>query len=116
MSDFLTQFTSANQPANRGRKPNGEKYARPIAAAEKRIVDRLPQLVDKMLVLAYGVQVESINPITMEAEVYREKPDRAAAEYLLNRIMGKPTERIENAEGGPLFLFKAYVGVDTDAV
>lgn len=77
-----------------GRKPRSEKYARPIALAEKSIADRLSWLVDQEMLLAEGVLVEE-DTLT-GPKVYRKPPDRQAIEYLMNRIMGKPTERHEH--------------------
>lgn len=101
-------FSSTNQPAHRGRngrKPRDEKFARPIAAAEKRIADRLPELIDRQFELANGVLVED-SGLDGQPVVYRKPPDRQAIEYLLNRIMGKPTERVEQEhtgkDGGPV--------------
>ena len=77
-----------------GRKPKSEQYARPIAAAEKRIADRLPLLIDNMFMLADGVTVQEMG---MDGpRVFTRPPDRAANEYLINRIMGKPIERHEH--------------------
>src|SRR5947209_4218827 len=89
--------------AGAGRKAKAVKFARPIAAAEKRIADRLPHLVDKLLELADGVTVSEIDA-KGEERVYLRPPDRQAAEYLLNRILGKPTERAElsGPDGGPI--------------
>ena len=64
-----------------GRLAKAEKYATPIAEAERRICDRLPELVDKMFELATATP-----------------PDRQAIEYLTNRVMGKPTERVEQKQ------------------
>ena len=74
-----------------GRKPNAEKYARPIAAAEKKIADRLPHIVDKLLELGEGVQVQretEDGPV-----IYTTIPDRQALQYMTDRIMGKPKDR-----------------------
>lgn len=75
-----------------GRPRKADKFARPIARAEKQIADHLPELIDNMLALASG-----------------DPPDRAANEYLINRILGKPIERqeIAGADGGPI-LIAAY--------
>src|SRR5215217_2442850 len=78
-----------------GRKPKDEKFKQPIAKAEKKIADRLPWLIDKMMELADGVYVEKIGltgPI-----VYQQAPDYKAIAYLVDRIMGKPTDRKEFA-------------------
>jgi len=80
-----------------GRPPKRDKFARPIAAAEKRIVDWLPELIDLKMQLARGVLVEDINPVTGDQTVYQKPPDGKAIEYLIDRIMGKPTERREHS-------------------
>lgn len=40
--------------AGAGRKPNNERFARPIAAAEKKLGDQLPALAENILALAHG--------------------------------------------------------------
>jgi len=72
--------------------------------AEKQITDRLPSLIQNMLVLADGVRVTKTTSDGEEI-VYSQPPDRGANEYLINRVMGKPTERQEsdvdmNVSGG----------------
>src|SRR4051812_13156048 len=37
-----------------GRKPRAEKHAQPVAAAEQRIRDRLPEILDNLFHLADG--------------------------------------------------------------
>jgi hypothetical protein len=85
-----------------GRPRKAEKYAVPVRKAEKRILDRLPQLVDNLLLLADGVTVAELSG--EERIVYSKPPDRQANEYLVNRIMGKPTERQEltGEDGNPI--------------
>lgn len=94
-----------------GARPNAGRRAsevrklleKPIQAAEKRIADRLPHLIENLMVLADGVMVEDVNLVTGEVGVYRKPPDRAANEYLINRVMGKPTDKTEaevNLTGG----------------
>lgn len=76
---------------------------KPVRAAEARIVDRLPRLIENLMVLADGVMVEDVNIVTGEVGVYKRPPDRAANEYLINRVMGKPTDKTEaevNVKGG----------------
>lgn len=121
------------QPGGPGRKPKAQKFARPIARAEKRIADRLPELIDNMFVLANGgyerveeewqpaglIYVGSgefarrAYPALPDDELVLVKrkasiadKDRQANEYLLNRILGKPIERAEisGADGGPIEL------------
>jgi len=86
-----------------GRTPTAIKYERPIRRAEKQIVDRLPWLIDKQFELAEGVTIQ-IEDDDGDRHIYQRPPDRQAIEYLLNRIMGKPTEReeVSGPGGGPL--------------
>jgi hypothetical protein len=87
-----------------GRKRKSEKFAGQIAKAEKRIADRLAQCIDNLQMLADGVLVEEFNIATGKPMVFQRPPDRQANEYLLNRIMGKPTERqeITGSDGDPI--------------
>jgi hypothetical protein len=99
-----------------GRPRKADKHAGAIAKAEKQIADRLPLLIEKMFELANGVTVTDVNIVTGETTVYEKPPDRAAIQYLVDRIMGKPTERQEvtGADGEPLF--KVYEGIDPSKV
>ena len=92
------------QPGGPGRKRKADKFARPIARAEKQIADQLPALITNMLTLANGVLVEDTNPVTGNVQIYQKPPDRAANEYLINRILVKPIERQEigGVDGGPI--------------
>ena len=73
-----------------GRKPKAEKYARDINAAEKKIRDKLPDIVDAQIALALGVRTTD-----EEGEFYITLPDKAAGQYLMNRIMGSPVQKQE---------------------
>ena len=77
-----------------GRPSKRTKHAGAITKAEKRIADRLPELIDNMLELAGGVTVQETD-FDGGVKVYTRPPDFKANEYLINRIMGKPTERRE---------------------
>lgn len=79
-----------------GRPRKADKHAGVIARAEKRIADRLPDLIDKQFELAEGVTVQEADGHGGQ-RVYSRPPDRQAVEYLLNRIMGKPVERQEHS-------------------
>lgn len=87
-----------------GRKRVRDVFEKPVREAEKRIADRLPHLLANMFLLADGVMVEGDLPgEDGEPPVYRKPPDRAANEYLINRVMGKPTDKTEadvNVKGG----------------
>jgi|SRR6185369_10509908 len=126
----MGQFKPGN-PGGPGRQPKRDKFARPIARAEKQIADRLPELIDNMLTLASGGYErveEEYQPAGMiyigsgefARRAYPDLPDdqlvlvkrkssiadkdRQANEYLINRIMGKPTERQEimGEDGNPI--------------
>lgn len=86
-----------------GRKPKADLFATPIRKAEKRIADRLPLLVDKLFELSEGVLVEGTR-LDGSSYVYRTPPDRQAATYLVDRIMGKPAQSVDigNKDGQPL--------------
>jgi hypothetical protein len=84
-----------------GRKPRAEKFESVITKADKRIAANLVRYIENMERLADGVLVEDVNIVTGDTTVYQKPPDRQANEYLINRIMGKPTERKElTGEGG----------------
>lgn len=85
---------SGGKRAGAGRKPKAEKYATAINRAEKRIADRLPELVDRLFELAEGVRVEELS-LDGKSNVYQRPPDFKAASYLLDRILGKPTQAVE---------------------
>lgn len=85
-----------------GRKRKAEKFAGTIARVETEIArrlmsgkDGLPGVVDAMLELALGVAVQETDRETGEVNVYERPPDYKAAAYLIDRILGKPTERRE---------------------
>lgn len=76
-----------------GRTPTRKVYDTPIRRAERRICDRLPFLIDKLFELAEGVCVEREDK-EGNTFVYREKPDFKALSYLVDRIMGRPTQPV----------------------
>jgi len=100
-----------------GRPKKTVKFERPINRAEKQVCDHLPVLVDTMLAQAKGVLLidddEQIRALcdTIKrhlgdnddaralceriGEIYTVRPDTKAGQYLIDRIMGKPTERKE---------------------
>ncbi len=77
-----------------GRKPKDEKFKVPIAKAEKKIADRLPWLIDQAMELAEGVVVQERDR-EGGLRIYQRPPDMKAIAYLVDRIMGKATERKE---------------------
>ena len=87
-----------------GRPRKADVYRIPIRRAEKRIADSMPFILNRMLELAEGVTVQE--RIHGEEVIYRRPPDRAACEYLLNRIMGRPVEKskveVSGPAGGPI--------------
>ena len=88
--------------AGRKRSSVRELLDAAAVAAERQITDHMPRLIQNMLVLANGVSVEKTDS-EGETYVYTQPPDRAANEYLINRVMGKPTDKTEaevNLSGG----------------
>ncbi len=83
-----------------GRKRKTAKFETQIQKAESMIADRLPWLVDKAMELADGVYIEK--PGLTGPLVYQLPPDMGAIKYLVDRIMGKPTERRELTLDKPL--------------
>ena len=105
-----------------GRKPKAVKYQAPINKAERQIVDRLPGLVETLVILATdgmpvirrkyvpagtvtigsGELMQLVYPdkpadeLVLIEELHEQTtPDRAAGQYLIDRILGKTTARIE---------------------
>lgn len=122
-------------PGGPGRPRKREKHAGAISKAEKRIADRLPELIDNMLMLANGgyERVEEeykpagslyvgsgefarpmypdhdpMDLVLVSRKVSIADRDRQANEYLINRILGKPTERVEGAHTGDVTLRVVY--------
>ena len=77
-----------------GRPPKRVLNESPIRAAEKKICDRLPWIVDKLIELVDGIHEEKTigDGAVM---VYKRAPDRQAAEYLIDRVMGKAAQPID---------------------
>jgi len=86
-----------------GRKRKTDVHGTAIVRAEKQIRDRLPEIIDRMLELANGVTVQETDKDGNE-NIYTRPPDYKAAAYLIDRIMGKPTERkeISGPDNGPI--------------
>jgi hypothetical protein len=87
-----------------GRPRKNDLYRSAIREAEQKVADKLPHIADKLLELVDGVYVQSETP-EGEVNVYLRPPDRQAAEYLWNRIAGKPSEHVDvdadvNVTGG----------------
>ena len=75
-----------------GRKPRAKKALAEAAekSAQAVIEPWLEQLLAKLKELADGICMCDKN-----GKVYHVLPDRGAIEYLVNRLVGKPTERVE---------------------
>lgn len=109
----MAKFQTGN-PGGPGRPRKADQNAGAIVKAEKQIRDRLPWLIDRQFELAEGVYIEERTPDGKL--IYQRPPDYKAIAYLIDRIMGKPTERHEltGEDGAPLF--KVYADIDIDNV
>lgn len=164
MKSMPMPFERGNQlGVGHGRPRKAEKFKRPIATAEKRCADRLPNHIENLEQLADGgyqrvtEKWEPAGLILIDLPVRDSKGDpvkdddgkvivakqpafpnaapdalvlvqrtteiadrdRAANIYLVDRIMGKPTQRAElgGPDGGPLDLtVKVLRGVSMDDV
>ncbi len=123
-----------------GRPAKADKYEPEITATERKIADRLPELLERefdlatggaervecLYELALGITVDSHaeNPsgvvvkvkkqlfphaepdemVLVSRKVITPEPDRAAIEYLIDRILGKPTASVEMSgpDGGDI--------------
>jgi hypothetical protein len=102
-----------------GRPRKSEKHRGAIAKAEKRIADRLPELIDLQFALAKGVSlVQSSKELQNVIEMLKSDPDEASAvvdklkdffavapdgnsgRYLIDRIMGKVQPRNDDTQLG----------------
>lgn len=99
--------THGGKRAGAGRKPTRERFASKVGAAEKRIADRLPELIDHLFELSEGVTVQETDAQGRE-KVYTRPPDFRAASYLIDRILGKPVQAVDaeltGEGGGPISL------------
>lgn len=95
-----------------GRPRKREKHAGAVTRAEKQIADRLPGVVERMLELADGVTVQETDG-NGAVRVYTRPPDRAACQYLIDRILGRPRERQEigGVNGAPIAVEHTAVSI-----
>lgn len=79
-----------------------------VAAAEKQIRDRLPEIIDAQIKLALGVK--AVRLTDEGEEIYTTVPDVKAAQYLTDRLMGKPLSKqeITGANGNELSIKVKY--------
>lgn len=95
-----------------GRPKTRDVHVSAVRKAEKKIRDRLPELIDNLLILANGVTVEELDPAIGATVVYKKPPCRQTNEYLVNRILGKPTEKVESENSGGMTVRVVY-GTDS---
>ncbi|MGI4787339.1 MAG: hypothetical protein ACRYFS_00670 [Janthinobacterium lividum] len=86
--------------AGAGRPKKTEIYAENIAEAEALICKELPKLLAKYFELAQGVTMKGKSGRDGAPTVYERPPDGKVIADLLNRVMGKPVERVETENMG----------------
>lgn len=102
-----------------GRPAKVKIYADPIAAAEKQIAARLPDLIERLFELADGIQVRERDTKGGE-KIYDRPPCFKSLSYLIDRVAGKPKQSVEaevsGASGGPILVREVTVEMpDCDA-
>jgi len=124
-----------------GRPRKADKYGGHIAQAEDLIADRLPKIIDNLIKLADGgyerVEEEwlpaalvTIGSGEFEMKAFPDKPDdelvlvkrkvshadsdRVANIYLADRLMGKPTDKVEvsGEDGDAIAIRVEYADAD----
>lgn len=85
-----TPGKSGGARAGAGRLPKAEKFARPIATAEKRIADRLPELVENLFALAEGGYQRDTRRYEPAGMVYRDDYLKNDDGRLIYDMQGKP--------------------------
>lgn len=93
------------------RKKIIDPYEEQKKAAEKLVADNLIDVVKALIDLALGVKKTRIGKDGLE-EVYTSPPDRQAAMYLCDRIVGKPTEsqKVDYTGGFEISFVKGDLG------
>ena len=72
--------------------------AAPAADTDQSITESLPRLVESLMNLAVGVKNEKT--AADGSEIYAQPPNRLAAEYLINRVLGKPIATSSDRQRG----------------
>lgn len=88
-------MTNGGARPGAGRPRTRDKHAGAVRASEKKIVDRLPEIVDAQIGLALGIQVQEVDKQTGAEIVYSVPPDAKAGQYLMNRILGMPVAKVD---------------------
>jgi hypothetical protein len=81
-----------------GRKSRREKHAAVIEAAEDQIAGRMTEIIAAQFELALGVTVQETDPATGGVTVYTEPPNAKAGQYLIDRILGKPVQHVQDED------------------
>jgi hypothetical protein len=86
-----------------GRKRTRVELVPVIEEADLQIAGRLPHLIEKLFELAEGVNVQGCS-LDGEEKVYTRPPCYKSLSYLVDRVMGRPTQATEvsGPDGGPM--------------
>lgn len=96
--------TKGGRRPGAGRKPNSEKFETQINKAHSIIKKNWEDILMGLIELAKGVTIEETDPVDGQVTVFKKAPDFKAASYLVDRVMGKPTQKqeITGEDGGPI--------------
>lgn len=80
--------------AGAGRPRNEERFEPQIKKAHALIKKRWTEVVDALIDSAIGITFRETDEDTGGINIYTKAPDTKAAMYLLDRVMGKPTQQV----------------------
>ena len=81
-----------------GKNPNTIAQDKADAYYRQAVRKEFSSLLKSQLELSKGVYVTksvTIGDTVVDVKVYKEKPDRGTIEYLINRVLGKPSEQVK---------------------
>lgn len=101
MKSRLKTSKSSGKSSHGGRRRGAGRKTRKIVSLRAKLSEqvdvaigaKMPDLLRNLFLLADGITLQRITPDG--PLIFTEAPDRAANIYLVDRVLGKPTERHE---------------------